>query len=103
MSIAEAKARLQYRVAHWGHGGKDPRELPIVECADPSANGGVLTELGELVSVVYLTTKRGDPTLTEYEHKFLRARPRLAFTRFGAHSLVIVGGDYRMRVGGITG
>ena len=95
----DAAARARFVATHWGLRGKGrARDL---RCADPTQ--GTLTELGELVAVVYLTEKAGDG-LSEYTHRFKRGqRPVLAFTDLGRHSLVIAGGGYRMRVGGIDG
>jgi hypothetical protein len=90
-------ARARYRVTHWGKAG--PHEFRDLGCADPGARP--LVELGELVSVVYLTEKGGDSGPTEYEHAFAaRRRPVLAFHEGG---LVICGGGYRVGVRGIHG
>lgn len=95
--MSDAAARARYLAAHWGLAGdRAVADLPV---ADPF--GGTLTVLGQLRSVEYEADKRGDgPSL--YVHKFRRAYPLLCFTHFGPHSLVIVGGDYRMQVRGIV-
>lgn len=90
-------ARTRYRITHWGKAG--PRAYRTLLCADP--RGGELVELGELVSLVYLTEKGGEGGPAEYEHEFSRARrPVLAFHQGG---LVICGGGYRVGVRGIHG
>jgi len=90
-------ARTRYRVTHWGEAG--PRAFRDLVCPDPGARP--LVELGELVSVVYLTQKGGDNRPTEYEHAFnARRRPVLAWHEGG---LVICGGGYRVGVRGIHG
>lgn len=88
--------RFRYRLTHGGLAG--PWEHKSLSCADPRA--GQLVALGELVSLVYLTEKAGDVELTEYEHKFSRPLPVLAFHEGG---LVICGGRYRVGVRGIHG
>jgi len=90
-------ARTRYRVTHWGKEG--PRAFRDLSCADPSARP--LVELGELVSLVYLTEKGGEGGPAEYEHEFSRSRrPVLGFHEGG---LVICGGGYRVGVRGIHG
>jgi hypothetical protein len=88
--------RTLYRLAHWGLGG--PVEARNLRVADPYA--AELVELGQLVSVVYLTRKAGDSGPTEYEHDFSRPMPVLAFHSGG---LVICGGRYRVGMRGIIG
>lgn len=89
--------KAQFRLTHWGK--KGPRPFRASTCPDPRA--GELVELGELVSVVYLTEKGGDDGPTEYEHEFAKgARPVLAFSKQG---LFICGGRYRVGVKGIHG
>lgn len=56
--------------------------------------------MGRLVSVVYETQKKGDRGPTEYEHDFEGTRPTLAYSDGG---LVIVGGTYKVKAGGIDG
>jgi hypothetical protein len=89
------KARIRYRLTHWGLGGKG--KLEALKCADPSF--GVYTLLGKLVSVVYATEKRGDGGPAEYEHEFSRPLPELLYSDGG---LVIAGGAYRVTARGIV-
>lgn len=90
-------ARARYRITHWGKGGHaSTRELL---CPDPRKGG--LVELGQLLSLVYLTQKGGDDGPTEYEHDFnARRLPVLAFNDDG---LFILGGGYRIGARGIHG
>ena len=91
----------QYEAKHWGQPGKgSARDLPL-----PNVEQG-LVELGELVSLVYLTAKGRDRELVEYEHEFSdrRAsderdgtRPLLCFAGDGS-GLVIVRGPSRYTV-----
>lgn len=90
-------AKDLYRLTHWGKGGSASQR--IATCPDPRRGG--LVELGQLVSLVYLTEKGGDDGPTEYEHAFAaRRRPVLAFSTEG---LFICGGAYRVGVKGIHG
>jgi hypothetical protein len=91
-----SRARLRYRLTHWGDGGED-REPRAVRLANPSIP---FTELGDLVLVVYRTKKLGDGGVGEYEHKFRRPRPVLGYHEGG---LAILGGDYRVTWKGIEG
>jgi hypothetical protein len=88
-------ARRAYELTHWGERGT--RRLRTARAADPRSTA---TELGKLVSVVYLTKKGGDKSATEYEHEFEGPLPTLAFHRGG---LLVAGGNYKVREGGITG
>ncbi len=89
-------ARTRYRITHWGKAGGRDR---VLLCANPL--GAELVELGELVSLVYLTEKGGEGGPAEYEHEFSRGRrPVLAFHKGG---LVICGGGYRVGIRGIHG
>lgn len=85
-----------YRATHWGERG--PVRERRLSAPDPKA--GELFELGQLVSLVYLTVKWGDTELTEYEHAFSRPRPILAY---GPGGLVICGGRYKVGIRGIYG
>ena len=87
---------LPYVVTHWGKSG--PRAARELAVPDPRAFQ--LVELGELVSIVYLTIKGGDRGPTEYEHEFSSPRPVLAYSPAG---LFIAGGRYRVGVRGIHG
>jgi hypothetical protein len=91
-------ALRDYRVKHWGAKGRE--EVTSGRVADPTS--GILGTLGELVSVVYQTTKAGDPPRSEYEHEFEQPRPILGYVRRSG-LLVIGGGNYRVSVRGIVG
>lgn len=91
----ERQAIAEYERTHWGEKGQ--QRIRRGSAADP--RHGTATELGELVQVVYRTKKRGDG-LSEYEHFFEGPRPRLAYNAGG---LLVVGGDYTVKKGGITG
>lgn len=92
-----AEARRDYRRLHWGERGHNA--LTVLPVADPRE--GVVPELGELVSVVYRTTKdeKGE---CDWEHEFDPPRPILCYT-LGARRLLIAGGDYRIEERGIVG
>jgi hypothetical protein len=87
-----------YKEAHWG---LDPEEIRHEQVGEPRDNTE-LRGLGELVQVVYLTQKGGDPELVEYEHDFRGKLPLLAY---GAEDgrLYIVGGSYKVKRHGIVG
>ncbi len=92
------RSRVAYRVTHWGHGGKKGGR--VLEFAEPA---GDIAEIGELLAVVYKTTKAGDPPRSTYVHEFgPKARPRLCFN-VESKRLLIGGGAARMRTRGITG
>ena len=61
----------------------------------------VLTELGELVSVVYRTRKRGESS-EYFEHEFEDRRPRLGMD-IKNRRLHVLGGAYTVTADGITG
>jgi hypothetical protein len=90
------EAAGEYVKTHWGQAGK--RQVAELRTADPRA--GEASELGELHSLVYVTTKGTDSKPVEYEHEFARTKPRLAYI---GDRLLICGGDYRILRGGITG
>lgn len=94
-ALDDAGALAEYEDKHWG---KRPRGIRRGQAADPKY--GTAVDLGELRSVVYRTTKRGDGGEADYEHEFEGERPRLAFNDGG---LLVLGGDYTVRRGGITG
>lgn len=99
MSDDDRKALAEYRRSHWGLSG----DGKVRDGRAPDPRAGTLVQLGELVSVVYLTRKLGDLAPTEYEHDFGRGGrglPLLAYNRTG---LVIVGGAYRVTARGIVG
>jgi hypothetical protein len=90
-----AGAVRRYERVHWGERGG--RRTKLIAYPDPTYE--VPTELGELMSVVYRTNKRGDG-LSDYEHEFEGPRPVLAFSRAG---LLIGGGAYVVTTHGIEG
>jgi hypothetical protein len=94
--MSDAAAKDEYSRTHWGLRGKG--RVSRGRAPDPSH--GTLTKMGRLVSVVYETKKRGDRGPTEYEHEFEGTRPTLAYNDGG---LVVVGGTYRVKAGGIDG
>ncbi len=91
----------EYEAKHWGRPGQGTAEdLPL-----PNVEKG-LVQLGELVSLVYLTEKGRDRELVEYEHEFSDhrdadnrdgTRPLLCFAPDGS-GLVIVRGPSRYTV-----
>ena len=93
--FSEAEARRQYTRKHWGLRGQGA----VREGRAPDPRQGTLVKLGELREVTYRTSKRGDG-LSDYVHEFEGRRPTLAF---GPGGLVVVGGSYRVRDGGIDG
>lgn len=95
-SRLRTKASASYVKTHWGQEGS--RTTRMLRAADPHA--GPVTEMGQLVSVVYRTKKGRDAELTDYEHKF-RAGTYLAYNRDGL--LMVVGGTYTLNERGIIG
>jgi hypothetical protein len=94
--MSDAGAIAEYQRTHWGEKGR--QRVTRSRAADP--NRGTATELGRLVAVVYRTKKRGDGRKVDYEHEFSSRLPRLLYNEGG---LVIAGGDYTVKKGGITG
>lgn len=92
----DAVALADYERTHWGERGRG--KVSQLRAANP--RHGTSTNLGRLVSVVYLTKKKGDRELTEYEHEFEGPLPTLAYNDGG---LIVAGGRYRVKTGGITG
>jgi hypothetical protein len=90
------KAIDDYRAKHWGDEGN--AAISSMRVPDPTV--GVLVQMGELVSVTYRTTKKGDPKRTYYEHDFEGPLPILAYSDEG---LIICAGGYTIENGGITG
>jgi hypothetical protein len=89
-----------YKSSHWGIDSKKDLSLlvPTPHKSHP------MVGLGELVSVVYLTQKGGDGGLTEYEHKFEKRRPVLAYALDkGRTRLFVAGGSYTVTRRGIVG
>lgn len=99
MSRDDSAALREYRRSHWGLGG----EGKVREGKAPDPRAGTLVQLGELVSVVYLTRKLGDLAPTEYEHDFGREGRGLPLLAYNKTGLVIVGGSYRVTARGIVG
>jgi hypothetical protein len=94
--MTDDQARAEYERTHWGERGK--QRIVRRGAADPRY--GTATKLGKLVAVVYETKKGGDAGLTEYVHDFEGRRPDLVYNDGG---LLIAGGDYVIREGGIDG
>lgn len=88
-----------YRRTHWGERGTTPSKASRV----PSIKAGELVELGQLVSVVYLTQKGGDGELVEYEHEFGKRGKGLPILAFNRSGLFIAGGSYTITTRGIEG
>ena len=84
-----------YERFHWG----DAPARTSAARAPEVTRGETLYLLGDLVEVVYETTKAGE--LFEWQHEFKRPRPRLAATRSGG--LIILGGGYSVSDRGIVG
>ena len=83
----------QYVAKHWGQPAdkRRVRQQPL-----PRVDEG-LVELGELVSLVYLTRKGRDGEGVEYEHEFEDTLPTLTFAPDGS-GLVIVRGRSKYTV-----
>lgn len=94
--MSDREAAAEYADKHWGERGRG--RVRARRAPDPTH--GTLAELGELTAVTYRTKKRGDTRPTDYEHEFEGKKPRLAYNDGG---LVVVGGDYVIARGGITG
>jgi hypothetical protein len=94
--MTDAEATAEYRRTHWGKRG----HARVSRSSAPDPRQGTLTKMGRLVSVVYETRKGKDRAPTEYEHAFAGRRPTLAYNAGG---LIITGGDYTIRAGGIDG
>ena len=86
---------------------RDERGLPRAVRAPDSphvraaARTSSLTELGELVGVIYRSDRRTPGRARTYIH-FMRDRPRLASDATG-RQLYVVGGSYRITARGIEG
>jgi hypothetical protein len=90
-------AEEAYRDFHWGD---DPDATIESEIPDVQP-GDVLSVLGELTRVDYLTTKRGEKAI--FWHPFQAPRPLLASTVDDHPRLVVVGGGYTIEPRGIVG
>lgn len=91
-------AEREYERLHWGETGS---KRPVkAEVFDPIAEP-IAVVLGELVAVIYRTTKGGDPPETDYVHHFAaRKRPLLVFGR-KSKKIAIAGGIYTVTERGI--
>lgn len=97
-ALTDAEARRDYKDKHWGEPGT--RRIRRAAAADPTH--GTAVALGELREVTYRTRKRGDGGTADYTHTFGEEggrRPKLAYNDGG---LLVVGGDYLIKDGGIT-
>jgi hypothetical protein len=84
--------------------GRGP--APVVHAPDASLARAAgrqrpLTELGELVGVIYRSDRRTPGRARTYIH-FMQDRPRLASDATG-RQLYVVGGSYRVTARGIEG
>lgn len=93
------RASRSYTKTHWG---RAPREVVMVDAAEPSGSLA-LPALGKLVSVVYETRKGRDREPTQYEHEFRRPLPLLLYAPHQRGRLIIAGGSYRTDERGIVG
>lgn len=98
MSAGETRAKMRYALSHWGETGN----WSVFDSSAPDPTAGVLTELGELVEIVYKTKKGGLSRVEEFEHKFSSARPVLAYNE-GGLIIVRAGSLYRVTARGIVG
>lgn len=94
--MSDAGALAEYERTHWGERGR--ARVSEARAANPAH--GTATKLGKLVKVIYLTTKKGDDAPTEYDHDFEGQLPELVYNDGG---LMIAGGSYRIKAGGIDG
>jgi hypothetical protein len=90
------RAEREFRKTHWGLSGE--KKTRLLRTGNPEA--GTLVELGDLVEIVYRTRKLGDAGPQEYQHKFARTLPVLAYHE---DRLFICGGTYRIEWRGIVG
>ncbi len=95
-AMSDAQALAEYEKTHWGERGSGK----VVRAGAPDPRHGTATKLGTLVEVVYRTRKGGDRGPTDYVHAFEGRKPELVYNDGG---LLIAGGDYRIREGGIDG
>lgn len=95
-AMSDAEAAREYTRTHWGEKGR--QRIVRKGAADPRF--GTATKLGKLVAVVYRTRKGGDDGPTDYEHEFEGKLPDLLYNDGG---LVVAGGQYVIREGGIDG
>jgi len=89
-----------FKAAHWG---LEPSKIDRMNVPDPRENRAKgLFALGPLYKVTYLTKKGSDTALVEYEHKFGRRMPVLAYGSKDG-KLYVVDGSYKIRARGIVG
>ena len=97
MTSRIAKARRDYRVAHFGLGGTRRTVTAVI----PS--GRVFSILGEkLTRIAYVTPRFGDGGEQEYEHEFKAPYPMLVFNRMGL-AIARCRSRYRITMRGIVG
>lgn len=95
-SVAEERAVKNYARLHWGQFGN--RDVKKMDVGDPRQ---VLTVLGVLSRVEYVTKKGHDKSLVTYFHDFSkREPPLLVVDRDG--KLLIAGGIYKVETRGIV-
>lgn len=97
--MSDVAAAREYERTHWGDTGRAGKPR-VGRAANPAH--GTAVELGELVSVTYRTRKGKGRRVRryDYEHDFEDQLPTLAYNEGG---LLVVGGAYTIRKGGITG
>lgn len=94
------EAAPSYKATHWG---LEPTKIEKLNVPDPRENRARgLFALGPLYSVTYLTKKGSDTALVEYQHKFSRRMPVLAYGSKDG-KLYVVDGSYKVRARGIVG
>lgn len=93
--LSDEDARREYVDKHWGDKGRGG--IRTARAADPAH--GTLVKMGKVIAITYATKKRGDG-FAHYEHEFEGPFPDLLFSDGG---LVIAGGGYTVKRGGITG
>jgi hypothetical protein len=94
--MSDEAALREYERTHWGEKGR----ARVSQAVAANPRHGTATKLGKLVKVIYLTKKGGDRELTEYDHDFEGRLPDLVYNDGG---LLIAGGSYRIKEGGIDG
>lgn len=97
-SEAQLKAAIAtYTRVHWGERGNER----VTRMSAPDPYFAPAAEMGELVQVVYRTTKGGEGGEVYYHHDFEGRLPILAFN--SPRGLLICGGSYRVSTRGIVG
>jgi hypothetical protein len=97
--MSDAEALREYTRTHWGE--KGAQRVGTTRAANPLH--GTATKLGKIVSVVYLTEKGGEGGPAEYEHEFGEGGTALPTLAYNDGGLIIAGGGYRIKEGGIDG